>query len=309
MSIVLILRNKNQEAWANALKEALPNEQIEIFPDVQDPNEVSFAVCWQTRQAELDSFPSIKVLQSLGAGVEHILDHIKVPQGVKVTRIVDHHLTHDMFEFILGAILYRLKLFGWYADHQRQRSWKPKPYRRTKEVSVGILGLGILGAYTAEKLASFGFTVRGWSTKEKTIPGVYSYTGSQGFKALLSQTDFLVNLLPLTAQTRSILNRVHLSFLPRGAFLINVARGGHLNEEDLLYVLDTDHLSGAMLDVFTTEPLPRNHPFWGHPKIQMTPHIASRSDRSTVIPQIADNFRRMKMGQPLKNEVDVQRGY
>ena len=176
-------------------------------------------------------------------------------------------------------------------------------------IGIGIMGMGQLGADAARKLVQLDFKVAGWSRTPKSIDGVESYAGNEALDDFLSRSDVLICLLPLTAVTRGILNRGLFQKLPAGAYLINVARGAHLIEEDLVTALDAGHLSGACLDVFQTEPLPPDHPFWSHPNIMITPHISSITDPLAVMPQILDNYRSMKTGKPLKHVIDVDRGY
>jgi len=169
-------------------------------------------------------------------------------------------------------------------------------YRRFKETNIAILGLGKIGAYTAAEFAKLGFSVTGWSNSQKNIPGVESYVGLEQLPTCLEKADFLVNILPLTASTKHILNKTNLQYLPQGAFLINVGRGLHNQETDIIELLDNGHLSGALLDVFSQEPLPASHPFWKHPKVFLTPHVASVTNANSAVMQIADNYRRFKKG-------------
>ena len=217
-----------------------------------------------------------------------------------------------MTEYVLLAVLNHYRQFDKYRAYQEKREWIREsipPIPRRSEVRVGIMGLGQLGGDAAVKLRHLGFQVGGWSLTPKDIDGIRSFHGDQQFNEFLSKTNILVCLLPLTPKTRNILNRNSFDKLPRGAYLINVARGEHLVEEDLFEALDRKQLSGACLDVFRTEPLCKDHPFWTYPQIIVTPHISSWTDRESVAPQIIENYRRVKTGEKLLNEVDIERGY
>jgi glyoxylate/hydroxypyruvate reductase A len=245
----------------------------------------------------------------MGAGVDFLFEDDSLPKGVPVTRVVDPVLAADMSEFVMGVILAHIKNLLLFKSVQPAAKWTPMEYRRISEVSVGIMGLGELGTRLAGDLVRFGFKVRGWARSEKTLEGVSCFAGETGFATFLPEADILVCLLPLTPNTRGILNKRLFTQLPQGAYVINVARGGHLVEQDLLEALDEGYLSGAFLDVFAQEPLPEDHPFWKHPKIDMSPHIASVSDASSVVPQLIENYERQKNGNPLKNLVSTSRGY
>ena len=187
--------------------------------------------------------------------------------------------------------------------------WHPQPYRRIADVTVGIMGLGALGAVLANDLVQMGFTVVGWAGSLKPMEKVSVYVGEKQKSEFLSKSEVLVCLLPLTETTTGILNQALFHQLPKDAFVINVARGGHLVDDDLIHALDSGQLAGASLDVFHEEPLPAVHPFWKHPKIHMTPHIASVSDSASVVPQLLENYKRMQKGAPLLNVVSPEKGY
>ena len=241
-------------------------------------------------------------------GVDFLFEDPELP-ALPITRVVDPVLASDMSEFVIGAILAYLKNFNSYKADQLRNQWNPKPYRRINQVRVGIMGLGELGATLAKDLLSMGFTVSGWANSKKDWKGMAIFAGPDELPEFLNQADILVCLLPLTNETRGILNSGLFEKLPRGAYVINVARGGHLKDQDLLNMLDNGHLSGAFLDVFHNEPLETSHPFWQHPKIDMTPHIASVSDIDSVVPQLLENYSRLLEGKPLYNIVSRDRGY
>lgn len=309
MSIVLICNNKDPKPWADGLSSAFPNTTVEIFPEVKNKAAVTFAVCWKPKPGDLKQFPALKVVQSLGAGVEHILQTAPLPPPLRLCRIVDPGLANDMWEFALAAVMSHLKKLRQYQLQQQNRSWQQHGYGTIAGTRIGILGLGKIGALVAQRFAQLGFPVSGWSASAKNIPGVKAFQGEAGLSLCLGRSDILINILPLTDSTAGILNIDTLKELPQGAYLINVGRGGHLVDEDLLTLLDRAHLEGALLDVFHQEPLPADHPFWTHPKLSVTPHIASLTNKDTAMAQIIENYQRLQSGEPLLHQVVVQKGY
>jgi glyoxylate/hydroxypyruvate reductase A len=309
MSIVLIFENKNVEPWKNALIEKLPNTVIEVYPNVKDNEGVDFVICWKPKKKVFEQFPNIKVIQSVGASVEHITNSQTINDDNIITRIVDEKLSNDMWEFLITIVLSELKNISSYFAQKSDRIWQQHPYKSINNTTVSILGLGSIGAYVAEKFAQIGFNVKGWSTSKKEILKVKSYSGENEFDTFLDNSDFLINLLPLTDKTKEILNKSVLQKLPKNAFLINVGRGEHLVDEDLIDLLNTSMLSGAFLDVFREEPLPKEHPFWNHSKIQITPHIASLTNVETAIDQITENYKRFLKKEELLNIVSLKKGY
>ena len=243
----------------------------------------------------------------IGAGVENILSDPSLPAGVPITRFVDNTLSDQMAEFVLGAILnHRLHLTR-YREFQAASRWYCLDFIKGRTVT--ILGLGELGSATARLLTQNGYEVNGWSRSEKNIDGVKSYFGEEQLKRSVNEADYVVCLLPLTPSTKHILNNDLFDAMKKGSYLINVGRGDHLAENDLLDALHHETLSGALLDVFSTEPLPQDHPFWRHPKIHITPHISSPTDKAQVARQILDNYARLMSGKPLLNQVDPKRAY
>lgn len=297
------------QAWIQHLRRQDPGLDLRVWPDVGPPEEVDFVLSWKHPLGELKKFPRLKCIASLGFGVDHILRDPDLPAGVPVTRVVDAGMTAAMSAYVLTAVLFHTRQFDRYRRDQNHRRWKARRPKPPQEIRVGVMGLGHLGADAAGRLRSLGFTVRGWSRTPKAIEGVAGFAGDGALEDFLSGSDILVCLLPLTPATRGILNRRTLTRLPAGAYVINVARGEHLVEEDLLAALDSGHLSGACLDVFRQEPLPEAHPFWGHPLVTVTPHIASLTIPRDVAPQIIANYHRVVAGQPPQHVVDWKRGY
>ena len=309
MAIVVIRQDNKIELWKNALQKADSSLKVYSYLEDHPKDEITMAVIWKHPKGTLANYPNLKCIASAGAGVDYIFEDETRPKNIPITRIVDPFLAGDMSEHVLSVILAHLKNLNVYKLDQVANVWEPKEYLRIKDVTVGILGLGELGALTATDLTRFGFKVQGWSRSKKNINGVKTFSGADEQQEFLKTTNVLVCLLPLTPATEGILNKELLSQLPKNAYVINVARGGHLVDKDLIELLDADHLSGACLDVYHTEPLPKTHPFWNHRKVHMTPHYASVSDTNSVIPQIVENYKRLNSGEKLQNLVDSDRGY
>lgn len=308
MSVVILFNQKKSEDWLQKLKELLPTKNIEVYPHVEDSSKVEFLITWKPHEGYVHEFPNLKVVQSVGAGIDHLL-HTPIGENIQISRIVDPALKQDMFEFILSNILASMKNLHFYAREQNENRWSPIEYKSIQNTSVTILGLGEIGKLVAEKLSFLGFEVRGWSNSEKSIEGVQSYYGREGLDQAIAATDFVVNILPLTNETEGILNQNFFRKLSSSTVLINVARGGHLMEEDLIEAINLGIIKEAFIDVFHLEPLTYSHPFWQHPKIHITPHIASITNPDTAIQQVVENIFRLENGQTLMNLVDLKRGY
>lgn len=309
MSIAIIFNNKAPEIWKSELEKKLPGTPVEVYPHISDKQKVTFLLCWKPSPGVVSEFPNVKVIQSVGASADNIINSQQLSPAVTLTRIVDERLSVDMFEFLLSVLLTKLKNIDQYIADQRNKVWNPRRYGTIENTVVTILGLGEIGGYVARRLAALQFVVKGWSQSEKNIAGVECFHGKAGYPDALKEADFLINLLPLTPDTRDILDLPSLSLLAKGATLINVGRGEHLVEEDLLQLLHTQHLSGAVLDVFREEPLPASHPFRTHPAVITTPHIASITNVGTAAAVVAENYRRFVSGQPLLHIVSHSKGY
>ena len=271
--------------------------------------EIDYALVWKPEPGVLTGFANLKLIFSLGAGVDHLLREGVVPPGIPVIRMVDEVLTAGMTEYVLYNVLRFHRDMPQYEAARRNRIWNQHRQIRASARSVGILGLGVLGSAAASALATLGFEVAGWSRTEKHIEGIASYYGDQQLPAFLARSGILVCLLPLTAQTENILNAATLAQLPKGAFVINAARGGHCNEADLLAALDNGHITGAALDVFKTEPLEKSNPLWQHPQVYITPHIASMTLAASSTRHVIDNITRFRTGQALTHTINLGRGY
>ncbi|NER11266.1 glyoxylate/hydroxypyruvate reductase A [Muriicola jejuensis] len=309
MAIVLIRKDGKLGLWKKAFLDQYPSLPVYHFEEEHPAEKITMAVVWKHPKGSLKAYPNLKCIASFGAGVDFIFGDPTRPEGVPITRVVDDALANDMAEYVITAIMGHLKNMDQYARDQEKGLWQPRPYSRIADHTIGIMGIGTLGTQLADKLRVMGFRIIGWSKNPKELPGVHVFHGIESRREFLSKSTVLVCLLPLTPETKKILNQQTLSQLPHGAFLINVARGGHLEEGDLIPLLDSGQLSGACLDVFEEEPLPSGHLFWEHPKIRITPHVASVSDPQSVVPQLAENFFRLREGKELRNQVDLQQGY
>ena len=308
MSVAILFSQKSSEEWQQKLSELLPETKVEVYPEIENPNDVEFIVTWKPHIGYVTDFPNLKVVQSIGAGIDHLL-HTEIPENIKVTRIVDPALKQDMYEHVLACIMASMKNLMQYQQFQFEKDWKPLTYRSINETTVTILGLGEIGLLVAEKLVALGFKVKGWSNSEKNSEGVESFAGENELGSPISNTDFIVNILPLTNETESILNTNFFNQCADNTVLINVGRGAHLIENDLEKAIEKGKIKEAYLDVFREEPLPENHLFWTNRQIFVTPHIASVTNATTALVQVADNYKNMLNNQPLLNEVSLKRGY
>jgi glyoxylate/hydroxypyruvate reductase A len=299
----------SEARWKPQLTRLMPELEVRIWPDIGDPAAIDYALVWRPEPGLLASLPNLKLILSLGAGVDHILTNPNLPRGVPIVRLVDPYMTDAMSEYIVLQVLRLHRQDLDYRAQQESGMWLELDQKNAAERAVGILGFGELGQDAARKLQGLGFDVALWGRRQRTAEGLLGYAGSTGLSALLDRSEILVCLLPLTAETEGILNASTFAMLPKGAALINAARGGHLVEEDLLAALASGRLSAAVLDVFRDEPLPADHPFWHHPRIVVTPHVAAATHPPTAAPIILDNIHRLEAGLPLLNQVDPARGY
>ena len=310
MAVLLSTKPAAMDDWRTALLAEDSGLDIRMFPDAGDPAAIEAAVVWTAHDmAELRRYPNLRLIVSMGAGVDHLLRPPGPPPGVPVARLKDARLTQGMTEWVVLNVLRFHRQDFEYRALQAERRWEELPAPDTASRRVGILGLGELGSAAAAALMALGFPVMGWSRRPKTLSGVECFHGADGFRAMLRRSNILLCLLPLTPDTRGLLERSALNTLPRGAYLLNAARGGHLVQEDLLEALSTGQIAGAALDVFEPEPLPADHPFWTHPRILMTPHAASITIPSSAAPQVVENLRRARSGRPPINLVDLSAGY
>ncbi|MDZ7681791.1 MAG: glyoxylate/hydroxypyruvate reductase A [Fodinibius sp.] len=295
--------------WAEALQAQDPNIDIEIWPDVADKQNVQFAVSWNQPKHVLDSYPNMKAISSLGAGVDHLLDDEALPESVTICRVVAPSLVQQMKEYVLGAVINIQRNFTQYIRQKDTGRWEARNHPLAQDVNIGILGLGELGRPVAQQLAHVGYNVSGWAQSAKNIDAITTYAGTDQLSNFLNNTQIVICLLPLTSKTRDILALDLFKELRSPSWVINVARGEHLVDEDLIYALDSGIIEGAWLDVFDEEPLPDKHAFWNREKVIVTPHIASITKPSEVAGQIVENYKRALSGMDLNYSVDRSKGY
>jgi glyoxylate/hydroxypyruvate reductase len=295
--------------WRAQLTKLTQELDIRVWPDIGDPAEIDYALVWRPEPGFLASLPNLKLILSLGAGVDHLLGDPQLPPSVPIVRLVDRHLTDAMSEYVVLQVLRLHRHDLDYRAQQEARVWRELDQKNAIERRVGILGFGELGQDAARKLKALGFDVAAWSRSEKTLDGIASYAGAAGLSPMLARSEILICLLPLTTETAGILNARNLGSLPRGAAIVNAARGAHVVEDDLIAAIASGQISAAVLDVFHDEPLPADHPFWHHPRVVVTPHVAAFTNPATAAPIIFDNIRRFEAGHPLLNRIDPARGY
>lgn len=308
MSLVIVAPNKAVSEWVDGINGLDSTVSVQVWPHIKDREAVIGAAVWNHPEGSLQGFPNLKFISSMGAGVDHVLRDTQLPAGVPVVRIIDEALTRSMTSYLLAAVLYHHRRLPKYLEDKKNQVWDQASAPELP-LSIGIMGLGVLGTDAALKLSGLGFEVFGYSNTQKEVEGVKSFAGEEALEEFLVQINVLVCLLPLTAQTKGILNLDLFKRMNRGTYLINVARGSHLIEEDLIPAIEEGYLSGAFLDVYRQEPLPEAHPFWKHPRIMMTPHIASITNPQAAIPQVIENYHAAVRGKPLKNKIDRDREY
>ncbi|MDF1587396.1 2-hydroxyacid dehydrogenase [Marinimicrococcus flavescens] len=308
MALLFYSQDDDAGAWRQELSRRLPELDFRLWPDIGDPADITMALVWLPPPGLLAGLPNLKAIFSLGAGIDAMLRDPTLPD-LPLCRMVDPSLTSSMSEFVLALVLRYHRNLDVYERQQRERRWQLELPRPADATRVGVMGLGVLGADAARLLVRNDFDVRGWSRTAKRIEGVTSHAGAERLDTFLGGLDILVNLLPLTPETEGVLNARLFAKLPRGARLINVARGRHLVEPDLLAALEEGRLAHATLDVFATEPLPEEHPFWGHPQVTVLPHTASYSLPRSGAETVVENIRRLREGRPLEHVVDRARGY
>ena len=302
-------RLDDPEAWSKALKAQMPELDVRVSPELGNPDDIETALVWKAPPGELASLPNLKLITNLGAGVDPILADATIPPHIPVARLGDAVMAQMMAQFVTFAVLHHHRDIARYVRQQRENRWEYVLPRACYDCPVGIMGIGLLGGAAARMLAGIGFPVAGWGRSPRAIEGIETFHGPAGLAPFLARTEILVVLLPLTRETRHIVDRDVLYRLPHGAKLINCGRGGTVDEAALLAALQDGQIAGATLDVFETEPLPADHPFWTMDQVLVLPHTASIAVPEIAARDVVENIRRLRAGQTLLNIVDRARGY
>jgi len=315
MKLMFVSEEDRAEDWRAELAAQMPELEFLVWPDDAprvDLASIDYTLVWKPPAGALQKLSGLKYIQSLGAGVDGLLVDPTLPTHLAISRMVDRSLIQGMTEYIVYNVIHYHRKMGAYAAQQAAGAWKALRQVDPRTRRIGIMGLGELGRDAAAKLLPLEFNMASWSRTPKDMAGVTSFhgdAGPQGFDAFLGRTDILICLLPLTDATRGIINAANLAKLPKGAVVINCARGGHVVDDDLLAALDSGHLGGACLDVFNTEPLPAGHSYWTHPGVRMTPHTASLTAAHSAAEYVVENIRRVERGEAPLNIVDLEAGY
>ncbi len=306
MHITVCVSQQKPEPWQQGLQAALPEATVSVWQPGAPA--ADFAVVWAPPQTFFDEQAGLKAAFNTGAGVDALLK-LRIAPTTRIVRLDDAGMSVQMAEFACHAVIRHFRELDGYEADVRAGRWSYRKPRARADYPVGVMGLGVLGERVARALTVFEFPVHGWSRSPKAIDGVRCHAGEAQFGAFLSSCRVLINLLPLTPETANILNRRTLGLLKPGGYVVNLARGGHVVDDDLIALLDEGHLAGATLDVFRTEPLPPEHGFWKHPKITVTPHTSARTLREESIAQIAGKIAALQRGEAVVGEVDRLRGY
>ena len=312
MSILLASTDfwEDMEVWSSALQEAMPEMDVKVYPDEGDVNDIEYAVVWKHPRGILNQYPNLKAILSLGAGVDHVISDPELPEGLPIVRLVDKKLTHEMFLHSLHWVLHFHSDQYLYRIQQQSREWIQQSSVQSEDRTIGIMGLGNIGKSIGDSLVNLDFNVVGWGARPKNSLGeINYYYGQEQLADFLRQCDILINVLPLTKNTKNILTKNELKLLPEGSFIINIGRGGIINESDLLSALDSGHIIAAALDVFAQEPLPENNSLWTHPSVYVTPHIAGQSNPGSAAKTIAENIRLIEMGEAPYPIYSMNSGY
>jgi glyoxylate/hydroxypyruvate reductase A len=306
--VLFFAEEPDPQAWLAALRDALPEARVHDWAAGGAPA-CDYAVCWKPPAAFFAGQSKLKAILNIGAGADAVLGDTNLPTHIPVVRLDDAGMAAQMQEYVAWCALTYLRRMDDYARQQHGATWVRLPPRARSEYGIGIMGLGVLGCAVATFMRELGFPVRGWSASAKQIAGIACFSGPDQLAPFLAETRLLVCLLPLTPATRGILGRDTLAMLPRGAALVNIARGGHMVEQEILRLLDEGHLAGAALDVFAVEPLPADSPLWHHPRVIVTPHVSAMTLVGESMAQIAGKIRALERGEAVAGVIDRARGY
>jgi glyoxylate/hydroxypyruvate reductase A len=314
MSVLIAISGWDPNPWRARMEALLPSHKIVMLDESFDRESIRYVLSWRHPPGALKELPNLRVILSLGAGVDHLFADPALPDK-PIVRVVDPDLTNRMSEWVVMHALVNLRQLRRYEQQQRERVWEDDDQQpKAGDIQIGLLGLGVMGKDAAAKLKALGFKVAGWSASPKSLPGVACFSGEDGLKRLLAQTDMLVVLLPLTEATRGIVNASLLAQLNQtgplgGPILINAGRGGLQVEADVLAALDSGALKGASLDVFEQEPLPNDSRLWSHPAVYVSPHNAAISSPKAIAVLVARQIEAYERGESLDHVVDSRRGY
>ena len=297
------------ENWMKAIAKELPDLEMRAWPEAGDRTEVEYLIANSLPPGEFATFPNLKFVASTSAGVDRLLDDPDFPADVPIVRSINVQRTATMCAWVCYHVIRHHRHFDQYRENQAAKLWQHLRYTAPDSVGLGVMGMGTLGGTAARMLKGFMFDVAGWSRTPKTIEGIETFAGTDGFEPFLKRSNIIVSILPGTPETDNLLNRDTLALLPEGAYIVNCGRGNLIDDDALIGAMDRGHIAGAALDVFKTEPLPPDHPFWSHPKVTVTPHYSSNGGARHGVGVIVDNIRRDRAGQPFTNIVDKALGY
>lgn len=309
MTVLFCSDSEPPEPWRRAFAQALPGMPFRIWPDRGPAADVRYALVWRPDPGALDDLPNLKAVLVLGAGVDVALSNPGLPKDVPVVRLLDAGMADPMAEYALYAVLHFQRRMAAYDLQQKDARWEPLPWKLAPDWPVGVMGLGIMGERVASRIAALGYPVAAWVRHARPGGAVEIFTGRSRFHDFLGRSRVVVNVLPLTSETESILDAAAFAAMPRGGYVVNIGRGAHIDDAALVSALDAGQLDGAMLDVFREEPLPASHAFWRHPKIVVTPHVAAPTLVDVASAQVVENVRRMERGEAPLGLVERTRGY
>ncbi len=309
MTILFYSEADSAEPWREAFAQHFPHIPFRVWPEPGSAENVRYALVWKPPRGFLGQFPNLRAILALGAGVDPIPTDPAFPRGVPLLRLVDVGFPQQMAEYAVYAVLRFQRRMGELETLQRRARWDQLDPFFIRDFPVGVMGLGVIGKIVALRLAALGYATAGWTRGPKQVEGIEVFYGQESLAKFLARSRVVVNVLPLTPQTENILDAAAFAAMPGGGYVVNIGRGGHVVERDLIDALDRGLLEGAMLDVFREEPLPASHPFWRHPKIAVTPHVAAPTIASQVQAQVIENIGRLERGEAPVGLVDLDRGY
>ncbi len=309
MALLFYSQFDDPAEWSGHLRRLMPDLEVRVWPDVGDPAKIEAALVWKAPPGELAKYPNLKLIVNLGAGVDAIVADRTIPAHIPITRIADPEMSRMMAQFVLLAVLRHHRNLVAFERAQRERRWHYVHPKETRETTVGIMGLGHLGAVAAAELVRQGFTVRGWSRTPKSVEGVATFHGPDQLADFLDGVGVLVVMLPYTKETDGLVGKAVFDRLPQGACFVSVGRGRTVDEDALVAALRSGRIAEATLDVFREEPLRPDHALYGFEQVLVTPHLASVAIPRSAAEQVVDNIRRAREGRPLQNRIEPSRGY